>query len=126
MRVSTFPFGLSFHGLPCLIPSYISESHVLLMRAFESPPALVGTPSRGSSLASSLLSLFLIDLSILVASVQVEFADIIIINKIDRVTDEELATLKGILRKLNAEAKFIDTRFSKVRRTAFVSVAQPL
>lgn len=45
---------------------------------------------------------------------QVEFANIIILNKIDCVTQEELATVSGMLRSLNPKARLIETTHSKV------------
>ena len=45
---------------------------------------------------------------------QVEFANIILLNKIDLVSEKDLRLLKGILRKLNPEAKIIETSFGKV------------
>lgn len=45
---------------------------------------------------------------------QIEFADVIILNKIDMVSQEKLKIVKGIIRGLNAKAKMIETNFSKV------------
>lgn len=45
---------------------------------------------------------------------QVEFADVILINKADLVSQEELNLLKGIITKLNPKAKLIKTEFGKV------------
>lgn len=45
---------------------------------------------------------------------QVEFANIIILNKIDLVSKEELDLVKNILKKLNPEAKLITSEFGKV------------
>lgn len=45
---------------------------------------------------------------------QVEFANIIIINKTDLVPANDLKHLEGIIRKLNPEAKIIKTSFSQV------------
>ena len=45
---------------------------------------------------------------------QVEFADVILINKTDLVSPEELKGLKGIIKKLNPQAKMIETEFGKV------------
>ncbi len=45
---------------------------------------------------------------------QVEFANVIIINKIDLITKESLKELKAIIQKLNPEAKIITTSESKV------------
>ncbi len=45
---------------------------------------------------------------------QVEFANTIILNKVDLVDDESLAVLKAVLHKLNPDAKIIPSMFSKV------------
>eukprot|EP01138_Halocafeteria_seosinensis_P012294 gb/GECG01012563.1/.p1 GENE.gb/GECG01012563.1/~~gb/GECG01012563.1/.p1 ORF type:complete len:469 (+),score=69.42 gb/GECG01012563.1/:1-1407(+) len=45
---------------------------------------------------------------------QIEFANILLVNKIDRVDVETLNSLKGILAKLNPDAKMIETTYSKV------------
>ncbi|MGL4630745.1 MAG: GTP-binding protein [Leadbetterella sp.] len=45
---------------------------------------------------------------------QIEFADIIILNKTDLVSKDELGELKAILQSLNPVAKIIDSKFSKV------------
>lgn len=45
---------------------------------------------------------------------QIEFANVIIINKIDLVTKEQLEELKAIIHKLNPEAKIITTNQSNV------------
>tara|TARA_B100000029_G_scaffold163693_1_gene159788 strand:+ start:496 stop:1752 length:1257 start_codon:yes stop_codon:yes gene_type:complete len=45
---------------------------------------------------------------------QVEFADVILINKTDLVSKEELKHLYGIIRSLNRDAKIIETSRSKV------------
>lgn len=45
---------------------------------------------------------------------QVEFADLIIINKCDMLDDYELGKLESILRALNRDAKIIHSRFGKV------------
>lgn len=45
---------------------------------------------------------------------QVEFADIILINKTDLVSTAELNLLKGIVTKLNPQAKLLETHFGKV------------
>ncbi|UCS91691.1 GTP-binding protein [Echinicola marina] len=45
---------------------------------------------------------------------QVEFANVIILNKTDLVTDEQIKLLEGLLIKLNPEAKIIRTSFGKV------------
>ncbi len=45
---------------------------------------------------------------------QVEFADVILLNKTDLVTKEELKHLYGIIRSLNADAKIIETSKCKV------------
>lgn len=45
---------------------------------------------------------------------QVEFANIIILNKTDLVPEADLKQLEGIIRKLNPEAKLIKTSFSEI------------
>jgi len=45
---------------------------------------------------------------------QIEFSNVLIINKADLVSIEELDKLKNILRKLNSSAKIITSKFGKV------------
>lgn len=45
---------------------------------------------------------------------QIEFANIIILNKIDLISKEELETVKSIIRGLNAKAKIIETTLGQV------------
>lgn len=45
---------------------------------------------------------------------QVEFANIIILNKTDLVPEADLKHLEGVIRKLNPEAKIIKTSFSQI------------
>ncbi len=45
---------------------------------------------------------------------QIEFANVIIINKVDLVNQEELQIVKSIIRSLNAKAKIIDSTMSQV------------
>ncbi len=45
---------------------------------------------------------------------QIEFANVIILNKIDLVSKNELKTVRAIIRGLNAKAKVIETTFSHV------------
>jgi G3E family GTPase len=45
---------------------------------------------------------------------QVEFANVIILNKSDLVTPRELQTLKGAIQKLNPSARIIESTYSKV------------
>ena len=45
---------------------------------------------------------------------QVEFANVIVINKIDAVSEEHLGILRNTLKKLNPNAYLIETNFSKV------------
>lgn len=45
---------------------------------------------------------------------QAEFADIIILNKIDLIEDHDVKELTAFLKKINAEAKIIPTTFSNV------------
>ncbi len=45
---------------------------------------------------------------------QIEFCDVIVLNKTDLVTADELDRLKGVLRVLNARAQIVDSRFGRV------------
>ncbi len=45
---------------------------------------------------------------------QVEFANVIILNKVDLVSEEQVGFLKATLRQLNPDARLISTSFSKV------------
>lgn len=45
---------------------------------------------------------------------QVEFADVILINKTDRVNEKQLHELEGVLRSLNPDAECICTKFGEV------------
>lgn len=45
---------------------------------------------------------------------QIEFANVIILNKIDLISKEDLETVKAIIRGLNAKAKIIETTLSQV------------
>jgi G3E family GTPase len=45
---------------------------------------------------------------------QIEFANVIILNKTDLVSKHEVKELKAIIRKLNADAKIIESSFSKI------------
>jgi G3E family GTPase len=45
---------------------------------------------------------------------QIEFCDVIVLNKTDLVSASDLDLLKGVLRALNARAKFVESRFGQV------------
>ncbi|TVQ75414.1 MAG: GTP-binding protein [Chromatiaceae bacterium] len=45
---------------------------------------------------------------------QIEFADVIIINKTDRVNEAELQQVKGVVRALNRDARLIEASYGKV------------
>jgi G3E family GTPase len=45
---------------------------------------------------------------------QVEFANVIILNKIDMVDDFQLGTLEGLIKKLNPDAKILKSQFGKI------------
>lgn len=45
---------------------------------------------------------------------QIEFANVIVLNKTDKMTDEEITSLRSLLYKLNPEAKFIPAVFGKI------------
>jgi len=55
---------------------------------------------------------------------QVEFADVILLNKTDLVSKEELAKLEGILMQLNPDAKLIHTKNSKVNPREILSTGR--
>lgn len=45
---------------------------------------------------------------------QLEFCDVIILNKVDEVSKEELAKVKAVIRRLQPKAKIIETNYAKV------------
>ena len=45
---------------------------------------------------------------------QIEFADVLILNKIDLVSKRKISELKAVLRKLNARAKIVESEYSQV------------
>ncbi len=45
---------------------------------------------------------------------QIEFANVIILNKIDLASQDELKTVKAIIRSLNAKAKLLETTMSQI------------
>ena len=45
---------------------------------------------------------------------QIEFCDVVVLNKTDLVTASDLALLKGVLRALNSRAKIVESRFGQV------------
>ncbi|MBW8688248.1 GTP-binding protein [Chitinophaga rhizophila] len=45
---------------------------------------------------------------------QIEFANVIILNKTDLVSEEELGTLQAVIRKMNAGARIVTTAFGKI------------
>ena len=45
---------------------------------------------------------------------QIEFSDVLILNKIDLVTNKEQKLLNNILKKLNSSARVVETKESKV------------
>ena len=45
---------------------------------------------------------------------QIEFCTTIVLNKVDEVTPEQLATLKAVIRQLQPEARIIETNYGKV------------
>ncbi|AOH56859.1 cobalamin biosynthesis protein CobW [Peribacillus muralis] len=45
---------------------------------------------------------------------QIEFANIILLNKIDLMEDKDVAGLKAVLHKMNADAKIIETAYSRI------------
>ncbi|MFD1863001.1 GTP-binding protein [Planococcus chinensis] len=45
---------------------------------------------------------------------QIEFADILVVNKLDLISAEKAEELKAVLRRLNPDARIIGTRYSKI------------
>ena len=45
---------------------------------------------------------------------QIEFCNVIVLNKIDEVTEEQLNTVKAVIKKLQPTAKIIETNYAKV------------
>ncbi|MBK7844155.1 MAG: GTP-binding protein [Bdellovibrionales bacterium] len=45
---------------------------------------------------------------------QVEFADVIVLNKLDQVSEEQKEKLKGAVKALNSRAKIVDAQFGEV------------
>ncbi|MBL8209667.1 MAG: GTP-binding protein [Bryobacterales bacterium] len=45
---------------------------------------------------------------------QVEFANVLVVNKTDRMSGEEIGRLRAILRQLNPEARMVESSFGKV------------
>jgi G3E family GTPase len=52
---------------------------------------------------------------------QVEFADVIILNKTDLVSERDLGELKAIIKSLNPVAKVIDSSFSKIESSQILN-----
>ena len=55
---------------------------------------------------------------------QVEFANVILLNKTDLVTKQELSFLKGTIKKLNPSAKLIESTFSKINPKEILNTAK--
>ena len=53
---------------------------------------------------------------------QVEFADIIVLNKTSLVSKKTLDTIRGVIAQLNPSAKLIETNYSRVDPTALLNV----
>lgn len=45
---------------------------------------------------------------------QIEFCNVIVLNKVDEVTEEQLNTVKAVIKKLQPNAKIIETNYSRV------------
>jgi len=52
---------------------------------------------------------------------QVEFANVIVLNKIDMVSEEHLGVLRGTLQKLNPGAQIVETNFSEIDPTRILN-----
>lgn len=45
---------------------------------------------------------------------QIEFCDVVILNKVDEVSDDQLAKVKNVIKQLQPSAKVIETNYSKI------------
>ena len=52
---------------------------------------------------------------------QVEFANVIILNKVELIHEKELGILRSTIQKLNTSAKIIETNYSKVNPTEIIN-----
>ncbi|SNR14687.1 GTP-binding protein [Tenacibaculum jejuense] len=52
---------------------------------------------------------------------QVEFANVILLNKTDLITEEHLKSLKGAIHNLNPSARIIETEYSKINPKAILN-----
>ena len=52
---------------------------------------------------------------------QIEFSNVVILNKVDLINEKERQTLRGIIVHLNPNAKLIETRFSQVDVTEILN-----
>ncbi|MDG2383450.1 MAG: GTP-binding protein [Pirellulaceae bacterium] len=52
---------------------------------------------------------------------QIEFANVIIINKVDLLTDKQLAMLRGIIGSLNPQARLLETSFGQIDLTEILN-----
>ena len=55
---------------------------------------------------------------------QIEFANVIILNKSDLVTKDEISILNTIIKKLNPSAKIIESTFSKIDMNEIINTGQ--
>lgn len=55
---------------------------------------------------------------------QVEFADVLVINKVDRVTDAELGALQALLKKLNPDAEQVVAEYGRVDSKRILSTGR--
>jgi G3E family GTPase len=55
---------------------------------------------------------------------QVEFADVIVLNKLDQVDESEQARLRGVLQALNPQAQIIGARFGQVPLAAILNTGR--
>lgn len=51
---------------------------------------------------------------------QIEFCDVLIVNKIDELSNEDKKTLRSIVRGLQPSAKYIETNYGKVDYDAII------
>ena len=52
---------------------------------------------------------------------QIEFANVIIINKVDLLTDEQLGVLRGMIGSLNPQARLLETSYGQVELTEILN-----